>query len=314
MTRTLTVTVLLVFTSLPLKADNPDGNPFKKLGHKVDIATFSDNQEFHDQSRFIQIGSVWFDTEENEVVGLVQEKDTLIEFVPELISTTIDPHCEKYYSVTPYGYCFNNPLRFIDPDGRDVWEINDEGRIINRIEDKTQDAFYMVDKDGNRTYKTNDDGNKVYNSITFEYGTITAVRHPKVNSLTSENKKEERALTLFDVKGDSNAKQLFEFFAHTKNTKVEWTHAKIGSEKSEKNIIGTSNSESSTPVGHYLRQTNYTLKEVNHNHPSGIPRPSLGDIAGSVHYRVVFPDIKLQIYTHKDKKYTQYYPFRPPKF
>lgn len=32
----------------------------------------------------------------------------------------IDPLCEKYYSTSPYAYCANNPVRFIDPDGRDV--------------------------------------------------------------------------------------------------------------------------------------------------------------------------------------------------
>jgi len=30
---------------------------------------------------------------------------------------SIDPLCEMYYSISPYAYCLNNPLRYIDPTG-----------------------------------------------------------------------------------------------------------------------------------------------------------------------------------------------------
>lgn len=32
--------------------------------------------------------------------------------------TTMDPLTEKYYDVSPYAYCHNNPVNRIDPDGR----------------------------------------------------------------------------------------------------------------------------------------------------------------------------------------------------
>ena len=31
--------------------------------------------------------------------------------------TTMDPLCEKYYSISPYAYCAGNPMRYIDPSG-----------------------------------------------------------------------------------------------------------------------------------------------------------------------------------------------------
>ena len=34
--------------------------------------------------------------------------------------TTVDPLAEKYYSISPYAYCLNNPVKNIDPDGKDV--------------------------------------------------------------------------------------------------------------------------------------------------------------------------------------------------
>ena len=30
---------------------------------------------------------------------------------------SIDPLCEKYYSISPYTYCMNNPIKYVDPDG-----------------------------------------------------------------------------------------------------------------------------------------------------------------------------------------------------
>ncbi|WP_280697186.1 RHS repeat-associated core domain-containing protein [Dysgonomonas sp. PF1-14] len=34
--------------------------------------------------------------------------------------STVDPLAEKYYSISPYVYCLNNPLKYIDPNGDSV--------------------------------------------------------------------------------------------------------------------------------------------------------------------------------------------------
>ncbi len=40
----------------------------------------------------------------------------------------VDPLAEKYYSISPYVYCNNNPINIIDLDGRDWYKVkNDEG-------------------------------------------------------------------------------------------------------------------------------------------------------------------------------------------
>ncbi len=33
--------------------------------------------------------------------------------------TTVDPLAEKYYNVSPYAYCADNPVNAVDPDGKD---------------------------------------------------------------------------------------------------------------------------------------------------------------------------------------------------
>ncbi|GAB6013054.1 DUF6443 domain-containing protein [Viscerimonas tarda] len=34
--------------------------------------------------------------------------------------TTVDPLAEKYYNISPYAYCANNPVKYIDPDGKQI--------------------------------------------------------------------------------------------------------------------------------------------------------------------------------------------------
>jgi hypothetical protein len=36
---------------------------------------------------------------------------------PDWYFTTVDPLAEKYYSISPYAYCNNNPIKFVDPTG-----------------------------------------------------------------------------------------------------------------------------------------------------------------------------------------------------
>lgn len=38
--------------------------------------------------------------------------------------TTQDPLAEKYYSISPYAYVMNNPMKYIDPDGKIVYPIH----------------------------------------------------------------------------------------------------------------------------------------------------------------------------------------------
>ena len=33
---------------------------------------------------------------------------------------TIDPLANKYYSISPYAFCANNPINYLDPDGLDI--------------------------------------------------------------------------------------------------------------------------------------------------------------------------------------------------
>ena len=61
---------------------------------------------------------------------------------------TMDPLCEKYYSTSPYAYCNNNPVKYVDPDG-ESWRLTYdriEGEVIfTGYEWVDEDKSYDVD-------------------------------------------------------------------------------------------------------------------------------------------------------------------------
>ena len=59
-----------------------------------------------------------YDTE-----GKVLRQDSISENTKAMF-TTIDPHAESYYHLSPYSYCGGNPVNRIDPTGMDWYQNN----------------------------------------------------------------------------------------------------------------------------------------------------------------------------------------------
>jgi len=60
----------------------------------------------------------------------------------------VDPLAEKYYNISPYAYCAGNPVKFVDPDGRDVliWytDKNGEDRCFRFNGRASSDGTYHI--------------------------------------------------------------------------------------------------------------------------------------------------------------------------
>lgn len=132
------------------------GNPFAKYGYKAKVATLSKGKylEFHDLDSIVTIGTMRWHVDKNQIVGRI-EIDTLNPDAQPIGDApgrwmSPDPLSEEFPSYSPYNFCYNNPMRFVDPDGRAADDIvfrgkdNKEVRIVTAGEDKVVNLPFNV--------------------------------------------------------------------------------------------------------------------------------------------------------------------------
>ncbi len=291
-------------------------NPFIKRGYDVLVATSSKGEyaEFHDQADIVEIGSILFNTGTNEVVALLGEGETTIDISSATTAMTIDPHCEKYYWISPYAYVANNPLKFIDPNGKDIWRIGVDGRPIGDV---------ISNNDYDRIEVLNQKGEIIGQTNNFEFGTI--------NQQTVKYSNGKDAYNIFTVKGGDNAKNVFETLANPdKTTGVEWSHSTFTTKDGgSKDYVSTSFQGDTEGSASYLTDREYNsgnaLSRHAHNHPVNSPYPSglweatggYGEVPGDMGFAIkrtaqmetkygVTP--KFYMYDHKKGGYVPYSP------
>lgn len=107
-------------------------------------------EEFHGNPDIVEIGSVYLNTKTNKVVGYVNPEKEKMEVAAATSAISVDPLCEKYYWISPYAYCLNNPVKFVDPDGKDVAILiakdgaGRNGHMAAVVQDKNGKFYYMT--------------------------------------------------------------------------------------------------------------------------------------------------------------------------
>ena len=77
---------------------------------------------------------------------------------------SFDPQAEDYYHVSPYAYCLNNPVKYVDPDGKGVWSK------AFKFAYKVSKA---VSKKGLKALNAADTYTSVFSDVIDDYNTLT---------------------------------------------------------------------------------------------------------------------------------------------
>ncbi len=216
--------------------------------------------------------------------------------------TTMDPMCEKYYNISPYAYCGNSPVNFVDPNGKEDFEINRDGYMVNTT--SVWDMIKTFFGYGNGKDKIFMEGRKEP-ILTLPEGTIT--------NLDNGTK-----YTKFEITDKNYAEKVFQ--AVIANTDVEWAHIRhTDKNKSESSLIINNHKDQDVSISarfaNSLSDFGEQISLFEHSHPlekfyknNGTPNlpfsypPSPDDIRTAAKY----PGTTFKVYDIYNKKIFEY--------
>lgn len=131
-------------------------------------------------------------------------------------TTTIDPLAEKYYSISPYAWCGNNPVNLVDPDGMDIYMLNQQGKMFLALKEDNNDKVFSMDKNGRLNGKN-----------------ITIMDKELLPQLANNS--------IAETANSNDAFNLFSFVAD--NSNVEWGLAGFKNGKKTNYVLNTDHDE-----------------------------------------------------------------------
>ena len=158
--------------------------------------------------------------------------------------TTSDPMSEKYYGISPYVYCLGNPISIIDPNGMDIWTMDEKGNVV-----------WVKESDDHRLYYMNNDG-----LLSDDYVSVSG--RSILDDLTKTEAKVDGGAKVSSHTSKTGINDIFKVFKFASDkTKVEWAVHRNG----DTYTIGTGhNSYSASSWEDYTKdKPNATV----HSHP-----------------------------------------------
>ena len=158
--------------------------------------------------------------------------------------TASDPLSEKYYGISPYVYCLGNPISIIDPNGMDIWTMDEKGNVV-----------WVKESDDHRLYYMNNDG-----LLSDDY--VSVSDRSILDDLTKTEAKVDGGAKVSSHTSKTGINDIFKVFKFASDkTKVEWAVHRNG----DTYTIGTGhNSYSASSWEDYTKdKPNATL----HSHP-----------------------------------------------
>lgn len=85
--------------------------------------------------------------------------------------TQVDPLCEKYYSISPYAYCNNNPVNAIDPNGMDWLQARGDSVFWygGELNDMSELKYTFASTSGYAEYDENGDVIESYQKAEYQF-------------------------------------------------------------------------------------------------------------------------------------------------
>ena len=93
--------------------------------------------------------------------------------------TSPDPLCEYYYNISPYAFVNNNPIIYIDPDGKDSY-YNEAGDFLFKNLKKTDIIYIVSDYSFSRRLEDGTMIYKLWNKRPLEESELTAKAYSNI--------------------------------------------------------------------------------------------------------------------------------------